>query len=742
MRAAISLWAVLALAFLLRYYDRILRLIGGDASVWSDLLMDAGPGRWVVVLLAAGILGAFLRVQRTTWVLPAAAVAATAALSLVPPGLIPGFPRLGEASLRTFGALTGAAMMLVPATAAGMWLLRRFGWTPDDPAERLLFSFTLGIGITAAASLLLMATGLYGALTLRVLFGVGTLAALIPLLRTAASWVRGRQHRELPPVSLPDHLWRGVCAMALTAAFAGALAPEVEYDALWYHLWLPKLWLEQGGLVDLVHEYITLYPSVWDLAFAGGLATGGPVAAKLLHFVCFPLVLLLVHRLVRTLFPDVSPWPAVGLTATIPLVLWEATTAYVDLALALHAGVVLLALIRWAKEGTTAWLNLAGILLGVALGVKHLALFVALLAGCAVVIIGFRRGEGAGAALRPAVRLAVLSLLPALFWYVRSWLASGNPFFPDLYAVFGAAPPERWNDATEAGLGLFKEQFGRARTPANLLTLPVDLVLHGARYGGALGPLVLLGLPLALLLKNRWEAAGLTAALAGYVMLWASPVSSFQARFLLPVIPLWAALAGAGLGALATRSGGRGVGRAAAVAVPLLAVLHLPPFLSLHETDRDGWAGWLTHVFRRVPAGVVTGRTPEAAYLQAQVPSVRVWEYADRHLPQHARILTFPGGDHYYATRPRIMAHATMAHRATYGAQGGHEAAALEALHGLGITHVLYDRRDGTLDGAPDLAIAGPAFFAAALDTVYADGRYLLAALRSGGVAGRGLETP
>ena len=58
---------------------------------------------------------------------------------------------------------------------------------------------------------------------------------------------------------------------------------------LLHHLNLPRLWLEAGGLVDLVEEDISLYPSTWELLFGAGLVLGGAVGAKLLHFVCLPL---------------------------------------------------------------------------------------------------------------------------------------------------------------------------------------------------------------------------------------------------------------------------------------------------------------------------------------------------------------------------------------------------------------------------------------------------------------------
>ena len=54
--------------------------------------------------------------------------------------------------------------------------------------------------------------------------------------------------------------------------------------------------------------------------------------------------------------------------------MWEATTAYNDLALALFLGAAVYALLLYERENQTYWLVIAGLCLGFGLAIKHLAL--------------------------------------------------------------------------------------------------------------------------------------------------------------------------------------------------------------------------------------------------------------------------------------------------------------------------------------------------------------------------------
>jgi hypothetical protein len=157
-------------------------------------------------------------------------------------------------------------------------------------------------------------------------------------------------------------------------ALVGALAPEIEYDALWYHLWLPQQWLLAGRPVDIVEEYVSLYPLGWDLLYGAALTVGGAGAAKLLHFACLPLLAATTWRLARELAPDASPALAAALTVAAPTLIWEATTAYVDLALAWYLALAVLAVVRYHATHDRRWLIIGAVVLGGALAIKHLGL--------------------------------------------------------------------------------------------------------------------------------------------------------------------------------------------------------------------------------------------------------------------------------------------------------------------------------------------------------------------------------
>jgi hypothetical protein len=602
-------------------------------------------------------------------------------------------PFAGEAASRNLAGMLGLILVVAAALPAGQVVCRWLGWRPDSWRDELLYYTAAGLGVIAAGCGILAAIGLFRPLAIQLLV-VTMLVAGLPrlwaMLRRAGWWAPAQAPAESP--------WfrRGlqvVSAAALIAAFLTALAPEKEYDALWYHLGLPKVWLEAGRPVDLVHEYVSLYPLQWELVFTAGLVFGGAVSAKLLHFICLPLGALLAWQLSRRLAPRAEPWVAVALLLTAPTVLWEATTAYVDLALALHLGLGVLALLRWVEGGGRGWFGLAVVTLGLAMAIKHLALVaVAILAPGLVLWLWRHERWPLQRALAPATLLVALALIVPLPWYARAWLASGNPFFPELFGLFGASPSERWDHLAEQGLGGFKARFGIQRTPLNLLALPWDMTMHAARYGGTLGPLFLLLLPaLALFRGAKARLAWMAWFVLLFLAVWASPISSFQLRFLVAIAPVLAVLGAEAARRLAAAAPPAGATVLAGVLLALLA-LNLPPFTRFHERDRIGWDGWLTHVVHVLPLEVVLGRQSEDEYLALHIPTYEAWQFLNRTADADARIMTFRGGDHYYTARRRIASVSPMA-RAAVWQPPGEEATALRELRALGVTHLVVDQR-------------------------------------------------
>ena len=641
------------------------------------------------------------------------------------PGFIEGGWRLpwtwvGEAVWRAGEGLAGAGAVIAAAWVLGLLILRLLRCRPDNALDTFLFRLGAGFGGLSYLSFALAATGHYRpAVIAPIVVVLGATALCLALAHLARGWpgVPVRVRNE-------GARYGTIVGITLAIALVGALAPEKEYDALWYHLWLPKLWLQHGHPVDVVSEYVSLYPLTWELLYGDAMALGGVVAAKLLHFACLPLVAAATWQLTRRFFDGVSPWLAAALVVTAPTVLWEATTAYVDLALALYVTLGVYALLVHVQSGeamSAGWFRLAALCFGLAATIKHLGLVVVALVAVGLLVHATFAPPKRRQALE-AVLLVVVALVLASPWYWRAWSASGNPFFPELFALFGARPPERWDAITEAGLAGFKSQFGFGRSLRSILLLPWTVTQHAASFRGSIGPLFLLAAPCVLVfvpgtrLKTRAATLWLVYLFLGYVVVWACPVSSFQLRFLVPIVPVMAVLAAVGLTRFFRRSGW---------ALVVLLALNLPPFTPLHEGDREHWNAWLSHVVRTIPMGVVTGRESADAYLRRDVPTYGAWQHL-RDAPSNATVVfESGGGDNLYATQPKIPIDAPLA-RGGWAEGPGADATVRETLQRLHITHVLLDKDWLAKMASEGAALASPAFRDTHLVLEYEDPRALL----------------
>jgi 4-amino-4-deoxy-L-arabinose transferase-like glycosyltransferase len=631
----------------------------------------------------------------------------------------------------------GAAFIVLASWAVGDLVVAALGLEDAAPDERHIVAITLGFGALSMSSLAAAWAGVYRpstvALSIAVFLAAGAMAHAVKHRRRDAAPITAEPLVAwcAKPSGL-DKTWLLLVFLALSFAFVGALAPETEYDALWYHLNLPRLWLDAGRPVDVVQEYPSLYPLTWELVYGAGLAMGGAVAAKLLHFCCLLILAATVAMAWRLYASTSSPWAAVGLLVTAPTILWEATTAYDDLAIGMFASVACYTLARFATTGHSSWLTASAIEFGLAAATKHLGLVVLTAALAVLVWDCWRRQTAFRPVARAVITLGIVAILLPLPWYARAWYGSGNPFFPELYGVFGGGPAARWDIVANQRLATFKAHFGLGHGPAAVARLPWDVTVHAALFGGSFGPLWLILIPGCLLAWRKGRGAAFVGiGVLVYVAVWASPVSSFQLRFLVPVAGALALLAADGWRRLIVEADDVpfGVRRTAGIAILVFAYLNLPPFSALQEADRVQDLGWLTHVMRKVPAAVVTGRESEAEYLARVLPSSSVWRYANAHLPVNAAVLTFTTeGDNLYSHRTRFPYDSVLARPAVLTATSDGDVYA--TLQRLRVEYVIFDRRLMTELESAHLPIAGQRIQRGCI-TLYEDRRYRLCRLAS-----------
>lgn len=637
-----------------------------------------------------------------------------------------------EALARSLASITGAMLVFIAALTLGTGVCALIRTSFKSRMEKFVFRAGIGLGVLAYISLGMAAIGVYRPGYVR-LFVLG--AAATGIIRSL--WCFGKQDGRAQVLKCLQALskykisnWQVITFLAACIALTGALAPEIEYDALWYHLWLPRLWLEYGSPVDLLSEYVSLYPLTWELVYGAGMVLGGSIAAKLLSFSCLVLTAMVIYLVVRRYTLWSSAWVAIAIWITTPTVLWEATTAYVDLALGFFILLTVYSVIRYTESMEKSWIILAGISVGFSLGIKHLALIILVLVSTGLALKLWLASRRVKPVALPILIFVGTGLIIALPWYVRSWQVSRNPVFPEFYSVFGAQPPQRWDAITNRGLEGFKVHFGRPRTLSNLAVLPWDMTMHAARYAGDIGPIFLMLVPALLLYRSSTSLVPwLCWLVLLYILFWASPLSSFQMRFLVPIVPLLAMLAAEGFGQIertVRAAGGESVRRLLELFLIVACLLNLPPFTSLHELERVVWDGWLTHVIHTVPLGVVFGQITETVYLEQKVPSYATWQYIDGHLAMNSRILTFSGGDHFYSHRQRIPSDATIARRVVWMLQYGDEQQLLKEMKLLGITHILFDKRGMADLAKSNLAIIQPEVMSRWYVKEYEDDKFIL----------------
>jgi hypothetical protein len=615
--------------------------------------------------------------------------------------------------LRRLGSVAAAVAIFTAAWGYGAALgrvLPRF----SGSLERFLATIALGLGALYAMALCLSPLGLLEPAPLVVITGVGIVLAAFHRPRSLA--------RPRLPGGALERWALALIATAGVFALIGALAPEVEYDALWYHLDLPKRYLEAGSLVDFRCQYVAHYPSATELLFGYGLALADAIAAKLVHFGMGVLLALATYRLGIQVASRRAALFAAAILVVTPTVTWEATTAYVELATAFFVVLGLSWVIRFAETQARGALALAGLFTGLALATKTLALIAA--APLAVLVAVAARG-------RPLRRVGAatgflgIALLPALPWFLRAQIETGNPVFPSAYGVFGA-DSDLWTPQADAAQQAFYDHFGYRHGAGWVPALPWDLTMHSAAFGGSLGVAYLILLPLAMR-RRPSRAFTLTALFClGYIVLWASPLSSLQMRFLVPVLGPLAVLAGAGFeGAWElARKGAPAAAAATAALVLAVLVLALPPFIELHEPDGEGT---LTHVLREVPLDAVTGAESEAAYIARRVPAYPAIQRLNAIAGARDRVVVaIDPFANYYSQPEAIPDYAVCLGQA--GLYDKRPDAVRRALASIGADYVLVDEK---VSDSWSINWLRPDLLRTTFDQLYSDGRVRLFRVRA-----------
>ncbi|KKU91248.1 MAG: hypothetical protein UY21_C0011G0027 [Microgenomates group bacterium GW2011_GWA1_48_10] len=304
----------------------------------------------------------------------------------------------------------------------------------------------------------------------------------------------------------------------------GALGPELAFDALWYHLTIPKIYLSLGQIQHLPGGllYYSEMPRLAETLYLFVLPSLDEIGPHLVSWGAGIGTSLVIYKLGKKLS---LPSPLALLPSVIfyvtPLVGWQSGSAYVDL---LRTFFEILALYFLVTKKPT----MSGLAIGLAISTKTLALGSL---GILAVISHFLYHDW-----KKTGKLILLAALVCLPWFLSAFLTTGNPLYPIGSSLLDSRHKlnlDLWNLPK-----LFGDFFRLWFAPEDPIT-----------------PVYLLILPFFLLnIKKLWpKNQPLILYSLFSILVWYITPRTGGGRFIMAYLPAWAILIGSTVAVISDR---------------------------------------------------------------------------------------------------------------------------------------------------------------------------------------------
>lgn len=302
--------------------------------------------------------------------------------------------------------------------------------------------YTLAI-LTGLLSYCILVLGLTASLTRENIIRVTLffIIIIIPFFIRTTKRLNKTKIKNITKLLKKDRLGLLLLFLILVTAFInfiGVLGPELSFDALWYHLTLPKIYLANQAITHIPGGllYYSEFPRLTEMLYTIALSITDERGAKFIHFSFGLLSMLIIYKLTKK-HVSYKFALAASLSFYSTLVVgWLSTTAYVDLGRTFFEVLTFASFLSWWKSQNNKDIILAGISLGLAFSVKSLSLG-SLPIYLALICMKFIKSKRKKSITTAAIIFITLSIVTALPWYLLAFLNTGHPFYPIGAGILG-----------------------------------------------------------------------------------------------------------------------------------------------------------------------------------------------------------------------------------------------------------------------------------------------------------------
>lgn len=303
--------------------------------------------------------------------------------------------------------------------------------------------------------------------------------------------------------------------------FIGALGPELGFDALWYHLTLPKIFLEQhsifyipGGLF-----YYSTMPKLTEMLYVIALAFQGEILAKVIHFTFGILISIALYQISRKFLDKKFSLLCVVVFYSNLVVAWESTTAYIDLVRTFFEILALWALLNYRKNFNIKWLIMTATMIGFAITTKLIAIFSLLIFIVLFIAIYKEAKFSMYEIAKKIVLIIIITFLIPFPWLLFSFISTGNPFYPVFSSVY----------RTNYSLSLFN--------PVQIMQTFFSLFLRSA---DPINPIYFIMIPVIFVERRKFKMTDKLVLMYSFLsfIIWYITPQTGGGRFILPYLPI------------------------------------------------------------------------------------------------------------------------------------------------------------------------------------------------------------
>ncbi len=323
-----------------------------------------------------------------------------------------------------------------------------------------------------------------------------------------------------------------VCVLLLLLLFQalinliGVLGPEISFDALWYHLTLPKLYILQNGIFHIPGNllFYSDTPKLTEMLYIPLQLFGNELGAKLVHFIFGILTLIVIYKISSKYLSKKLSLLAVLIFYSNLVVGWESITAYIDLARTFFEIMALWGFLNWAENKQKKWVVISGTMLGLAITAKIIALESVFIFILLFFYIHLLKKEKIKHLFNNISIFCLFSLLIPLPWFTFAFINTGNPFYPF------------FSKSIDIGTSFSFPNF------SNIINDLLNLFIYS---NDPMSPIYLIILPLLIIFftkaKREFKIIYIYSLLG--LLLWYLTPRIGGGRFILPYLPAFSILA-------------------------------------------------------------------------------------------------------------------------------------------------------------------------------------------------------